>query len=320
MDKKIMAQKIKNIKVKERLSEKLTKFFNTTKGESLIRRIGYGNIDDIMSQFKAPSVVHIRSYTQKMNIVLSAVEKAGKTPLLRYNTNKSISDIVNNENAQDAARHRFVENYQKNKVPNKLLPFEQKQLNMKSEWVIKRNPDGTPIIKQEDGKLLYDKASNIPIYVYRKKPTKLGLAAKLHGYEIHKMKKYDKIMSMMKEREMTSDLFPEQIDAKYKMLRESHLEQLRKDLSDLYCPGTVTVVEQNKKDESIKKTKLNVRLRLGMIRKRALQRNATINALNKIAVSTNVDPEMRLTCIHIDYPKLKRYGKVLLPETFMKAA
>lgn len=320
MDKKIMAQKIKNIKVKERLSEKLAKFFNTTKGESLIRKIGYGNIDDIMSRFKAPSVAHIRSYTQKMNIVLSAVEKADKTALLRYKIKRSVSDIVNSENAQDAAKRRFVESYQKNKIPIGLLPFEQKQLNMRSEWVIKRNPDGTPIVKQEDGKLLYDKASNIPIYVYRRKPNKLGLAAKLHGYEIHKMKKYDRLMSMKKEAEMTSDLFPEQINAKYKMLRESHLEQLRRDLSDLYCPGTVTVVEQSKNDDSVKKTKLNVRLRLGMIRKRALQRNATIVALNKIAVNTNVDPEMRLTCIHIDYPKLKRYGKVLLPETFMKAA
>lgn len=320
MDKKIMAQKIKNIKVKERLSEKLVKFFNTTKGENLISKIGYGNIDDIMSRFKAPRVVHIRSYTQKMNIVLSAVKKAGKTALLRYNTKRSLSDIANKENAQSAARRRFVENYQKNKTPIKLLPFEQKQLNMKSEWVIKRNPDGTPMIKQEDGKLLYDKASNIPIYVYRKKPNRFGLAAKLHGYEIHKMKKYDKIMSMMKEQEKASDLFPEQIDEKYKMLRESHLEQLRTDLSDLYCPGTVTVVEQNKKDDSVKKTKLNVRLRLGMIRNRALQRNATISALNNIAVNTNVNPEMRLTCIHIDYPKLKRYGKVLLPHMFMKTA
>ena len=145
---------------------------------------------------------------------------------------------------------------------------------MRDQWKIKTDTKGKPIIKRENTiregeiapRLLYDARTGLPIYCFSPKATKMGIALKLHMLETHKMKKYDKIAEINKKRDCERDLFPEQIVQKYKMLREAHLEQLRDDLANSYCPRKVTVVLQHKKTENVTKVETGKELNIGCIR------------------------------------------------------
>lgn len=315
----MIAKKNKDIATKERLSNQLIKFLKTDKGSSMVRMIGYMSIPELIRRYEAPNIARVGTSDKQMNILLYAVEKAGKSNLLRFNKVIDYTGLANKENAYDATRKRFVENYQKNKTPIRLLPYEQKLLNMRDQWRVKKDNTGKPIVRTEDDKVLYDKLSGLPIYKFTPKPNPMGLAWKMHAYEEHKMAKYDKRVEIEKAARKKSDLFPDTWDYAYKQMREAYLEQLRQDLSNLYNPAKITVVVQNKDTETVKKVPIDTQMRLGIIRKRKLQRGRTCEQFMSISHSILKDnPGSRVTCIHVDFNKHR--GRVILPELFGLAA
>lgn len=337
MDAKKIEKANHKIAIKEKLSKKLVKFIESDKGSELVRMIGYMPLNELMKRYGAPNLARAGTSDRQMNMLLHAVAKAGKGNELRHTKLIDYTHIAEEEDAYNKSRERFVKGYQKNKVPVRLLPYEQYLINKKSEFEIKRRPNGSYVIKDgirtnKDGTqekcLLFDKRSNIPIFKWRKKPNPMGIAWKLHMYEIHKMAKYDKRMAIKEEMDKKSDLFPDQIVAKYKMLREAHLEQLRNDLVDLYCPRKVTVVVQDKNTEEVKKIQTD-----NVVKLRHCITTRGLFIPDKITIPTDVrerldgiakkitseNPNTHATCIHLTnkHGKLK---KLLMPCTYALTA
>lgn len=313
----MIAKSLKIIEVKERLSKKLIKFLMSDKGKQMVSMIGYMPLPTLIRQYEAPPLNKAGSSSRQMNILMHAVAKAGVGNLLRHTKLIDYTGLSSDEKAYNIKRENFVKEYQKNKSPIRLLKYEHKILNKKDEWEIKRLQNGAYEIKKEPDsnpdnvagyRLLFDKESGIPIFKWKRKPNPKGIAWKLHAYEVHKMAKYDKKMDEAMKKEKPLFLFPEELPYKYKMMREAHLEQLRKDLSDLYCPRKVTVVIQDKNTENVKKIKTEQVVKLrhcittkGLFVPTELEIpfdvKERLDTISKKIVSEN--PDSRATCIHL---------------------
>lgn len=329
----MIAKANNKIEVKERLSEKLVRFLMSERGQKVVPMIGYMPLKALVRTFEMPSLTRAGTVDKQMNILMHAVAKAGLGNKLRHTKLIDYTHIADEERSYDIQRKKFVENYQKNKPQVRLLPYEQYLINKKSEFEIKRRENGSYVIKTEADdnpnnvaghKLLFDKQSGLPIFEWRRKPNPMGIAWKLHAYELHKMAKYDKKMAIKEEIDKQSDLFPEQIIAKYKMLREAHLEQVRKDLSDLYCPVSVHAMIINRKTDDAKKTKV-ASIRLGKTRSDTLDCRDKIKGdlkqrLNIVMSTVKRDnPKMDISCLHLDSHNPKR-SIVVMPQMLSIAA
>lgn len=337
MDKKMIAKATKKIEVKERLSEKLIRFLLSERGQKVVPMIGYMPLYVLTRTFQMPSLARAGTSEKQMNVLMHAVAKAGLGNKLRHTKLIDYTDLARKEDAYDKQREKFVKNYQKNKPQAYLLPYEQYLINKKSDFEIKRRENGSYVIKTEidndpnnvsGHKLLFDKQSGLPIFKWRKKPDPMGIAWKLHAYEVHKMAKYDKKMAIKEESDKKSDLFPDQITAKYKMLREAHLEQLRNDLVDLYCPRKIAVVIKNENTEEVKKIQTDNTIKLRhCITTRGLfvPDKVTIpvdvrQRLNSIADKiASENPNTHATCIHLTN-KRGELKKLLMPITYSLTA
>lgn len=333
MDTKMIAKSVKIIEVKERLSKKLVKFLMSDKGKQMVPMIGYMPLPTLIRKYEAPPLNKAGSSSRQMNILMHAVAKAGVGNLLRHTKLIDYTGLSSDEKAYNIKRENFVKDYQKNKSPIRLLKYEHKILNKKDEWEIKRLQNGAYEIKKEPDnnpdnisghRLLFDKESGIPIFKWKRKPNPMGIAWKLHAYELHKMAKYDKKMAIKEEIDKKSDLFPDQIVAKYKMLREAHLEQVRKDLSDLYCPVTVHAMVIDRKNDDAKKVKM-MSIKLGKTRSDTLDCRNKIKGdlkerLNFVMNAAKKEyPGKDISCLHLGSHNPKR-SIIVMPHMLSIAA
>ena len=74
MDNKTMANKIKNIEKKERISKKLDRIFKSSIGNKITHDIGYMPIHELIIKYHlGKDFAKIKGYDQKMNLLLHAV-------------------------------------------------------------------------------------------------------------------------------------------------------------------------------------------------------------------------------------------------------
>ena len=239
MEKKMIAKALNDIEKKERISTKLVRMLESKIGTEIVRNIGFMPLDMLMKKYHITYLARAGGYDQQKNMLMHAVAKSGKGLELRCNRLIDYTKIGDKENAYEAARARFVANYQKNKYPIKLSKFEMKFLNKRDQWEVKKDKLGKKMISTEmvDGKerLLYDKQSGLPYYKYTPKKMHIGLAYKLHMLELHKMKKWDIKNPPPSERDLKQDLFPSMLISAYKTRRSIYNEHVRNILSEHYC-------------------------------------------------------------------------------------
>lgn len=330
MDNKIMANKIKNIEKKERISKKLDRIFKSSIGNKITHDIGYMPMHELIIKYHlGKDFAKIKGYDQKMNLLLHAVASAGTGLHLRFNKLIDYTHLAEQEDRYDKNRAKFVEEYQKNKSPLRLTKYEQKILNKRDEWIIDRNPNGKPVIKQEkhnsnnnaESVFLYDKKSGLPIYKWKRKQKQNGLAFKLHTYELHKMKKYDRKIKPEMEVRMRSDFFPEQIKAIYDYRREEYLKKIREDLINKYSPRNPEFIVYDESDNKIKTVKYNISLKTGYIKDDKLSNNKTISSLTILhnKIQDALKPGQRITCVHM-HDVIGNDERIFLPERYLLTA
>lgn len=312
MEKKNIQNKLDKVTKVENISNKLTKFLSSDKGSKMVRLIGYIPVNALLPMFNAPNMDSIKNDSKKINILLHAVAKSGKGNLLRYSKLIDYTGLGNKEKEYDAVRHKFVLNYQKNKPSPCLTKFEQKTLNKRAEWDVAKDKNGKPIIKTAytnvGGKqcltFLYDKESGIPIYKYKRKKSGVGLAYLMHQYELAKMKKYDEKIKPKEEFDKISDLFPETIVEKYKMLREAHLESVRRRLCDVHYPVPIHIRIANKNGDVMQVNNF-AKVKLGRTCSDTLHCENKMNGglknklINIWKDAKRKHPDSRITCMHL---------------------
>lgn len=245
MDAKKIEKANHKIAIKERISTQLVNLLSTSKGEEITRNIGFMTLPELIHKYGMHCLKRAGNPKRQMNMLMHAVAKAGQGLNIRH-TKVNIVDytkLAEKEAEYDKQRARFVANYQKNKPAVRLTKYEQKLLNKRDQWKIKLNGMGKPITKTEkfirEGELaprmLYDKETGIPIYQYTPKNNKLGLAMKLHLYELHKMAKWDKKNPYPSKLQLKQDLFPTTLVSAYRTRRNLYNEHVREILSACYC-------------------------------------------------------------------------------------
>lgn len=239
MEKKMIAKKLNNIEKKERISTKLTRLLESKIGTEIVRRIGFMPLHQMMIKYHMPYLAKAGGYDQQMNMLMHAVAKSGKGLELRRDKLVDYTKLASEEERYDAARARFVANYQKNKCPIRLSKFEMKFLNKRDQWDVKKDKLGKPIIATDvvngELRMLFDKQSGLPYYKYTPKEMHIGLAYKLHMLELHKMEKWDRKNPPPSELQLKQDLFPTTLISAHKTRRSIFNEHVRNILSEHYC-------------------------------------------------------------------------------------
>lgn len=246
----MIAKANKKVAIRERVTKKLEKLFKSEIGQEVADALHYNTLNEIKEKFKISYIEHMGRDTAQQRVLDVMAKKAGLQPRYARIVDYTGLSLVNKENAAQAARKAFIEQYNKNKPCLRLTPYEQKLLNKRDEWEILRDANGNPVVKTipdnsptniSKKRILYDAITGIPIYVMKRKPKRkdFPLAMKCHMYELHKMAKWDRNNPPPEESELKANLFPNELMAAYKTRRSIANENIRNMLSNRYC-GTKT--------------------------------------------------------------------------------
>lgn len=315
------------IAIREKLFKQMVNFLATDKGKCFLRGIHYYSVPELVRMYQAPNLCKIRQNWQRLELINSAVKETETEHYVRFRIT-DYTHIYDRNEKTDKQNEAFVEEYRKNKPQIALTAHELKTLNKRDQWSIKRNTDGSPMIRQEtvNGKTvnLYDKITGLPLYMYTPKHSGIGVAKRLHMLEMHKMEKYDRKHPIPTEEEAAKhDLFPGQLIEAYKQIREAHIEQIRKDLVDLYCPVSVSVVVKN--GDNVKTIKDYAKTKLGRTRSDKVGCDYPLRGDLKNRLATIMDIAKRdnspgvVTCLHL-HTHSHKTGLVVLPERLAIAA
>jgi hypothetical protein len=106
---------------------------------------------------------------------------------------------------------------------------------MKMNTYIVRDMEGNAIQKTDkQGRQFWNKFTNEPIPVRKRKSNKMGLAQKCHLYELHKMEKWDRKNPAPTDQGLSYDLFPKELLAAHRTKRELQVERVRNMLSERF--------------------------------------------------------------------------------------
>ena len=319
----------------EKIFKKLVAFMQTKSGELFAKDYASHRftLGELIRKYHL-DYLRVEGKPPKQETMLRvAIEKGGRLSFLKPNI-VDYTKIAEAEDAYDEKREKFVAEYQKTKSDIRLPRYWQKILNKRDEWKIARNPNGSFVIKSEPDdnpnnlakkKLLFDKETGVPIFVWKKRHKGMGLALKLHMLEEHKMKKYDKKAAILEERDAKMDLFPDTIREKYKMLREARVEQIRKDLIDLYCPVPIAVMLKDKED-NVKRIDNFAKIRLKNMRseqvhcEKPLSSQVTQSLKIVLSNAERQNPEAEVTCLKLGTHCKRTNDMIVFPERLKIAA
>ena len=173
--------------------DKLTKWMSSNRGKEFAKRLGREPLDQLIKRLGAPNIDK-KDYIQKLNSYKYAVKQSGlqRRAIIVKDYDKKVKEM------KEAGKL-------------KLPPSLTKEDLMKMNTYIVRDADGNAIIKTDDqGRQFWNKFTNKPILVRKRKSSKMGLAQKCHLYELHKMEKWDRKNQAPADQGLSYDLFPKE--------------------------------------------------------------------------------------------------------------
>lgn len=198
--------------------DNLTKWMSSNRGKEFAKRLGREPLDQLIKRLGAPNIDK-KDYIQKLNSYKYAVKQSGlqRRAIIVKDYDKKVKEM------KEAGKL-------------KLPPSLTKEDLMKMNTYIVRDADGNAIIKTDDqGRQFWNKFTNKPILVRKRKSSKMGLAQKCHLYELHKMEKWDRKNPAPTDGALSHDLFPKELLAAYRTKRELEVERVRNMLSERFC-------------------------------------------------------------------------------------
>lgn len=198
--------------------DKLTKWMSSKRGEEFAKRLGREPLDRLIKRLGAPNIDK-NDYMQKLNSYKYAVKQSGlqRRAIIVKDYDKKVKEM-------------------KESGKLKLPPNLTKEDRMKMETFIVRDADGKAKQKMDrQGRLFWDKFTNKPIPLRKRKSNKMGLAKMCHMYELHKMAKWDRKNPMPSGSVLSEDLFPKELLAAYNSKRALEVERVRDMLSERFC-------------------------------------------------------------------------------------
>lgn len=228
---KSLKKAYQDINRQEQELDVLIKFLKTNKGRVFAQSLQSGSLDSLVKKFEAPKVRSVKAYYKQLNMWKSAI----KMVKCSFEGPKILENYYEN-------RERLDKEGALKPCPN-LTKFEQKLLNKRDQWKIKKYKNGLPMIKQEEKKnpdgsstfvMLYDKQTGLPIYKYTPKPTKMGRAYLCHQYELLKIAKWERRNPKPGTLDLRMDLFPEELKQAYNTKKRLAIESIRASLAEHY--------------------------------------------------------------------------------------
>lgn len=198
--------------------DKLTKWMSSNRGKEFAKRLGREPLDQLIKRLGAPNIDK-KDYIQKLNSYKYAVKQSGlqRRAIIVKDYDKKVKEM------KEAG---------KLKLPLSLT----KEDLMKMNTYIVRDANGNAVIKtDEQGRQFWNKFTNKPILVRKRKSSKMGLAQKCHLYELHKMEKWDRKNPAPADQGLSYDLFPKELLAAHRTKRELQVERVRNMLSERFC-------------------------------------------------------------------------------------
>jgi hypothetical protein len=197
--------------------DKLTKWMSSNRGKEFAKRLGREPLDQLIKRLGAPNIDK-KDYIQKLNSYKYAVKQSGlqRRTIIVKDYDKKVKEM------KEAGKL-------------KLPPSLTKEDLMKMSTVIVRDMEGNAIQKTDkQGRQFWNKFTNEPIPVRKRKSNKMGLAQKCHLYELHKMEKWDRKNQAPTDQGLSYDLFPKELLAAHRTKRELQVERVRNMLSERF--------------------------------------------------------------------------------------
>lgn len=214
----------------------LVKFLKSKKGKQMLDLVDRMPVDALCKRFEAPKMCrHMLARlgpTQRKNMLKAAMKTIG------------VKTTVKRTGMPNYEQTLYLK--QKNgelKLAPSLTKYEQKCLNKRDQWVIKRDDFGKPMIAVEKDsdpnniagyRTLYDKQSGKPIYKYTPKPKGAGIAWKCNAYANHKIDKWLARHPEPTALELKMDLFPGDLMAAWRTRRNIAVEAIRNAVAAKY--------------------------------------------------------------------------------------
>ena len=195
----------------------LKKWMNSKKGHEFAKRLGREPLDQLIKRFQAPDIKK-HDYIQKLNSYKYAVKvnNLQRRAIIVKDYDKKVKEMKKEGSLR---------------LPKSLT----KEDRMKMETFIVRDADGKAKQKMDrQGRLFWNKFTNEPVPVRKRKSNEMGLAKKCHMYELHKMAKWDRKNPMPDGKGLSYDLFPKELLAAYKTKRGLEVERVRNMLSERF--------------------------------------------------------------------------------------
>jgi hypothetical protein len=197
--------------------DKLTKWMSSNRGKEFAKRLGREPLDQLIKRLGAPNIDK-KDYIQKLNSYKYAVKQSGlqRRAIIVKDYDKKVKEM------KEAGKL-------------KLPPSLTKEDLMKMNTYIVRDRLGNAVIKtDEQGRQFWNKFTNKPILVRKRKSSKMGLAQKCHLYELYKMEKWDRKNPAPTDQGLSYDLFPKELLAAHRTKRELQVERVRNMLSERF--------------------------------------------------------------------------------------
>ena len=197
--------------------DKLTKWMSSNRGKEFAKRLGREPLDQLIKRLGAPNIDK-KDYIQKLNSYKYAVKQSGlqRRTIIVKDYDKKVKEM------KEAGKL-------------KLPPSLTKEDLMKMSTYIVRDAEGNAIQKMDkQGRQFWNKFTNEPIPVRKRKSNKMGLAQKCHLYELHKMEKWDRKNPAPTNQGLSYDLFPKELLAAHRTKRELQVERVRNMLSERF--------------------------------------------------------------------------------------
>ena len=197
--------------------DKLTKWMSSNRGKEFAKRLGREPLDQLIKRLGAPNIDK-KDYIQKLNSYKYAVKQSGlqRRVIIVKDYDKKVKEM------KEAGKL-------------KLPPSLTKEDLMKISTYIVRDAEGNIIQKMDkQGRQFWNKFTNEPIPMRKRKSNKMGKALKCHLYELHKMEKWDRKNPAPTDQGLSYDLFPKELLAAHRTKRELQVERVRNMLSERF--------------------------------------------------------------------------------------